>query len=106
MNREVVVVIGAGGIGQAIGRREGTGRQILLADRNEDNLRAAATALQGGATRPQRSPSTSPYATRFTPWRSPPQTLVRSHGSSTLLDCRPSRRHRRQSWLSTSTASP
>jgi len=43
--REVVVVIGAGGIGQAIGRRQGTGRTVLLADRNEQTLAAAANAL-------------------------------------------------------------
>jgi NAD(P)-dependent dehydrogenase (short-subunit alcohol dehydrogenase family) len=48
MDTEVVVVIGAGGIGQAIGRREGTGRLVLLADRNEDNLAAAAATLEAG----------------------------------------------------------
>jgi NAD(P)-dependent dehydrogenase (short-subunit alcohol dehydrogenase family) len=48
MDTEVVVVIGAGGIGQAIGRREGTGRLILLADRNEENLAAAAATLEAG----------------------------------------------------------
>ena len=48
MSKEVVVVIGAGGIGQAIGRREGTGRHVLLADRNEDNLGAGATVFEAG----------------------------------------------------------
>jgi NAD(P)-dependent dehydrogenase (short-subunit alcohol dehydrogenase family) len=48
MDTEVVVVIGAGGIGQAIGRREGTGRLILLGDRNEENLAAAAATLEAG----------------------------------------------------------
>ena len=38
MNQHVVVVIGAGGIGQAIGRRQGAGRTVLLADRNESTL--------------------------------------------------------------------
>lgn len=56
MSTEVAVVIGAGGIGQAIGRREGTGRVVLLADRNENALRAAAASLGAGghqvATRP------------------------------------------------------
>lgn len=46
MSSDVVVVIGAGAIGQAIARRHGTGRRILLADRNPDNLAAAAAALQ------------------------------------------------------------
>jgi NAD(P)-dependent dehydrogenase (short-subunit alcohol dehydrogenase family) len=43
--REVVVVIGAGGIGQAIGRRQGTGRSILLADLNEQTLDNVAETL-------------------------------------------------------------
>lgn len=48
MSNEVVVVIGAGGIGQAIGRREGTGRTVLLADRNPDVLATAAESLEAG----------------------------------------------------------
>jgi NAD(P)-dependent dehydrogenase (short-subunit alcohol dehydrogenase family) len=48
MNKnEIVVVIGAGGIGQAIARRQGTGRSVLLADLNEETLAATATAMQG-----------------------------------------------------------
>ena len=46
MNTEVVVLVGAGGIGQAIARRQGSGRSVLLADLNEQNLEAAATALE------------------------------------------------------------
>ena len=42
MKTEVVVVIGAGGIGIAIARRQGFGRHILLADFNEDLLNSAA----------------------------------------------------------------
>ena len=53
---EVVVVIGAGGIGQAIARRQGSGRTVLLADLNEQTLASAAEALQASghriATRP------------------------------------------------------
>jgi NAD(P)-dependent dehydrogenase (short-subunit alcohol dehydrogenase family) len=45
MNNEMLVVIGAGGIGQAIARRQGPGRHILLADINQDALATAATAL-------------------------------------------------------------
>src|SRR4051812_8816917 len=43
-NQQVVVVIGAGGIGQAIGRRQGSGRVVLLADRNETVLKTAQEA--------------------------------------------------------------
>lgn len=46
MPSEVVVVIGAGGIGQAIARRQGAGRTILLADHSEPVLAAAKEALE------------------------------------------------------------
>ena len=41
----VVVVIGAGQIGQAIARRVGVGKHILLADLREENVNAAAEVL-------------------------------------------------------------
>jgi len=46
MGNQVVVVIGAGGIGVAIARRQGFGKIILLADRNEGTLRSAADNLR------------------------------------------------------------
>ncbi len=45
MNKNVVVVIGAGGIGLAIARRQGFGNKVLLADRNGDILAAAAEGM-------------------------------------------------------------
>ena len=45
MKTEVVVVIGAGGIGVAIARRQGFGKHILLADFNEKLLETAAKEL-------------------------------------------------------------
>ena len=42
---DVVVVIGAGSIGQAIARRVSTGKHVLLADLREDNASAAAKTL-------------------------------------------------------------
>jgi len=42
---EVVVVIGPGSIGQAIARRVGVGKQLLLADLHEENAAAAAKVL-------------------------------------------------------------
>jgi NAD(P)-dependent dehydrogenase (short-subunit alcohol dehydrogenase family) len=42
---EVIVVIGAGSIGQAIARRVSAGKHILLADVREETARAAATIL-------------------------------------------------------------
>lgn len=41
----VIVVIGAGSIGQAIARRVGAGKNVLLADLREENAEAAAKIL-------------------------------------------------------------
>lgn len=46
MKTDVLVVIGAGGIGQAIARRLGPGRTVLLADHNDKTLQTAAKALE------------------------------------------------------------
>lgn len=46
MNKDVVVIIGAGGIGVAIARRQGFGRTVLLADFNETTLADAAQAMR------------------------------------------------------------
>lgn len=44
MSRNVIVVIGVGGIGLAIARRQGAGMTVLLADVNEQALSDAAKA--------------------------------------------------------------
>jgi saccharopine dehydrogenase-like NADP-dependent oxidoreductase len=41
----VIVVIGAGSIGQAIARRVSSGKPVLLADLNQGNTDAAAKTL-------------------------------------------------------------
>jgi NAD(P)-dependent dehydrogenase (short-subunit alcohol dehydrogenase family) len=43
--KDVVVVIGPGQIGQAIARRVGVGKHVLLADMRQDNANAAAEVL-------------------------------------------------------------
>jgi NAD(P)-dependent dehydrogenase (short-subunit alcohol dehydrogenase family) len=43
--KNVIVVIGAGQIGQAIARRVGVGKHVLLADMRLDNAKAAADVL-------------------------------------------------------------
>jgi NAD(P)-dependent dehydrogenase (short-subunit alcohol dehydrogenase family) len=43
--KNVIVVIGAGSIGQAIARRVSAGKHVLLADLNESNAAAAAKTL-------------------------------------------------------------
>ena len=45
MKSNVLVVIGVGGIGMAIAKREGAGKIVLLADINESNLAKAAQDL-------------------------------------------------------------
>lgn len=47
MDKDVVVVIGAGGMGQAIAHRIGSGRAVLLADFDEATLDTAAELLRG-----------------------------------------------------------
>jgi NAD(P)-dependent dehydrogenase (short-subunit alcohol dehydrogenase family) len=42
---DVIVVIGAGQIGQAIARRVGIGKHVLLADMRQENAAAAAEVL-------------------------------------------------------------
>jgi len=46
-NKEIVVVIGPGSIGQAIARRVGSGRTLLLAAHSEGATKAAAEQLRG-----------------------------------------------------------
>jgi hypothetical protein len=47
VTRDVVVVIGAGGIGLAMARRQGAGKSLLLADFNEATLESASNELRG-----------------------------------------------------------
>lgn len=49
MAKEVVVIIGSGGIGVAIARRQGIGKIVLLADNNEGTLNAAADELRNAS---------------------------------------------------------
>lgn len=51
MASDVVVVIGAGGIGHAIARRQGIGKTILLADVNTTVLEESAEALRNASYR-------------------------------------------------------
>lgn len=47
MGRPTIVVIGVGGMGQLIARRQGTGRRVLLADFDKDNLEKVTETLVG-----------------------------------------------------------
>lgn len=46
MAREVIVILGAGGIGEAIARRQGAGRTVLLADNNAEVLETARSRME------------------------------------------------------------
>ncbi len=45
MNKEIVVLIGAGAIGQAVARRISAGKHLLVADVSEANAKAASELL-------------------------------------------------------------
>ncbi len=47
MDKDVLVVVGTGGMGRAIAHRLGAGRKVLLADFDEATLDAAVSALTG-----------------------------------------------------------
>lgn len=49
MKKDVVVIVGSGGIGMAIARRQGIGKTVLLADFNEKVLQAAADELRAAS---------------------------------------------------------
>jgi NAD(P)-dependent dehydrogenase (short-subunit alcohol dehydrogenase family) len=51
MNTDVLVIIGAGGIGQAIARRQGPGKLVLIADFNQTTLDNAAQSLRSAGHR-------------------------------------------------------
>jgi NAD(P)-dependent dehydrogenase (short-subunit alcohol dehydrogenase family) len=45
VSNQIVVVIGAGSIGQAIARRISAGKQVMLADLRQENAEAAAKVM-------------------------------------------------------------
>lgn len=49
MANDVIVVIGAGGIGTAIAKRQGFGKTVLLADFNEKTLNEAAEGMKAAS---------------------------------------------------------
>ena len=49
--QEVLVLVGAGGIGLAIARRLGAGKRVLLAGINEDRLQSDVVSLEAGGYR-------------------------------------------------------
>ena len=58
--KNVIVVIGSGQIGQAIARRVGIGKHILLADLRLDNANAAAEVLKNAGYEVSVAPGCNP----------------------------------------------
>ena len=107
---EVVVVIGAGSIGQAIARRVGAGRHLLLADRHgeaaDETARTfadagfEATAAEVDVTSPESVISLARraaglgdvarliHAAGVSPSQAPPQTILRVdlYGTALVLE--------------------
>ncbi|HEY6428944.1 MAG TPA: hypothetical protein VIX84_17100 [Acidimicrobiales bacterium] len=74
---DVIVVIGAGQIGQAIARRIGAGKYVLLSDLRQENAEAAAVVFAEPDSTPRPRASTSPRAIPCThSWRPPPRSAM------------------------------
>ena len=102
----VVVVIGAGQIGQAIARRVGVGKHVVLADRSEANANAAADVMINAGYRV--SVATVDVASRETVRALVDEAtgIGEMSGSFTPLASLPVKRRRRPSCMSISTAPP
>ena len=104
-SRQVVVVTGAGGMGQAIVRRIGSGCAVVLADFHDANPPVPRTLRGDGfdvhpVRRMSRKPTTSPRLRTSRP------NSARCGASRTRPGCRPCRRLPRRSSRSTSSAPP
>ena len=101
---DVLVITGAGGIGQAIARRQGPGKHILFADISQDNQAAAAAALEdlGHRVSTQRVDVSSRESVHALAER--PPSWATSPRSSTPPASHRSRRPRRRSSPSTCSA--
>lgn len=101
---EVVVVIGAGLIGQAIARRVSAGKHVVLSDLHQENANAAADVLSNAGF--DVSTVTVDVSSRrsLTPSSRPHRSLARLGASSTQPASRPARRRLRPFSPSTSMA--
>jgi hypothetical protein len=105
-NDDVLIITGAGGIGQAIARRQGPGKHVLFADVSQDNLGLAAAALEDlGHRVSTQGVDVSARESVHALARRPPSWAT-SPRSSTRPAFRLSRRPRRRSSPSTCSAPP
>jgi NAD(P)-dependent dehydrogenase (short-subunit alcohol dehydrogenase family) len=93
---DVVVVVGPGSIGQAIARRVGTGKHVLLADLHRENAEAASVVLSDAGF--ENSTTLADVSQRESVLALVEMALSLGEvGSSTPLGCPRRRLHRRRS---------
>jgi hypothetical protein len=102
--KDVAVVIGAGGIGQAIARRQGSGKLVLLADLNEQVLKSATEALEAGGHEATTRRWMCQSVSRSAHSQTQPLSSEPSRTSSTPRDSLPCKRRRKRSLRSISSA--
>ena len=93
----VIVVIGAGSLGQAIARRVSAGKHVLLADLRQENADAAAKTLSEAGFNVTTATLMCHRALRFTRSLRRPRPLARFLVSSTQPGFPLPKRHRKQS---------
>ena len=86
--KDVVVLIGSGQIGQAIARRVGSGRHIVLADLKQEHADQAARVLENTGFTTSTLPSIFPRVRPFWASSITPNSSALLNTSSTLPACR------------------
>ena len=102
---EVLVLVGAGGIGLAIARRLGAGRGTCFAGINEERLQSDVVSLEADGTASTPNESMWRYVSPCVRSRRRRWSWAASSRSSTLPACHRYRHHQKRSWPSTSSTS-
>jgi NAD(P)-dependent dehydrogenase (short-subunit alcohol dehydrogenase family) len=89
LKKNVIVVIGAGQIGQAIPRRVGVGKHIVLADLREENAKAAAEVFENAGYEVSVGDVTGLiHAAGVSPSQASPETILKVdlYGTALVLE--------------------
>ena len=103
---EVVVVLGAGSIGQAIARRVGAGKRIVVSDLRVENAESAAEVMRNAGFEVSTHATDVPSRDSVHELVGPPSNSVMSRASSTPPASLQARLLRPPSSPSISTAPP